>query len=61
MIIGSALDIIAEIEAEKEKINKLLVQAEKLAEKSPPNKEKIYDLRRQALVLINKYFNEPKE
>ena len=61
MIIGSALDIIAEIEAEKEKINKLLVQAEKLAEKNPPNKEKIYDLRRQALVLINKYFNEPKE
>ena len=59
MILNTALTQIAEVEAEKEKINNLLVQAENLAKKSNPNKGQIYDLRRQAMTLINKYFSEP--
>ena len=38
MILNTALGQIAEVEAEKAKINNLLVQAENLAKKSNPNK-----------------------
>ena len=61
MILNTELDKIAEVEAEKEKINNLLVKAEGLAKKSNPNKGQIYDLRRQAKTLIDKYFDEPEE